>query len=102
MISRIIKGGCVFRILSCGSEFSFWDRIYVELADQYRIIDAVSNVAKRNVLAGHLNDVIDMLDQKVREFPPSGPLGMSHSHFFLKIYILWRPNRVLVRSPDIP
>lgn len=41
-------------------------RIYVELADQYKDIDPVSNVAKRNVLAEHLRDVIDILEQKVR------------------------------------
>ncbi len=39
--------------------------IYVELADQYKEIDAVSNVAKRNVLAEHLREVIDILEQKV-------------------------------------
>lgn len=40
-------------------------RIYVELADQYKVIDAASNVAKRNVLAEHLREVIDTLEQKV-------------------------------------
>ena len=40
--------------------------IYVELADQYKEIDPVSNVAKRNVLAEHLREVIDILEQKVR------------------------------------
>ena len=37
----------------------------MELADQYKVIDAVSNVAKRNVLAEHLREVIDILEQKV-------------------------------------
>lgn len=41
-------------------------RIYIELAEQYAIMDAVSNVAKRNVLADHLRDVIDILESKVR------------------------------------
>lgn len=44
-------------------------RIYVELADQYRIIGPASNVAKRNVLAEHLKEVIDTLEKKVR--PPT-------------------------------
>lgn len=39
--------------------------IYVELAEQYAVMDAASNVAKRNVLAGHLREVIDCLEQKV-------------------------------------
>jgi Centrosome microtubule-binding domain of Cep57 len=38
--------------------------IYLELAEQYGIIDAASNVAKRNVLADHLREVIDTLEQK--------------------------------------
>ena len=40
----------------------------MELADQYKIIDAASNVAKRNVLAEHLKEVIDTLEQKVLSF----------------------------------
>lgn len=42
-------------------------RIYVELSDQYRELDAISNVVKRNVVAQHLKEVIDVLEQKVRE-----------------------------------
>jgi len=42
-------------------------RIYIELSDQYREMDAVSNVVKRNVVAQHLKEVIDVLEQKVRE-----------------------------------
>lgn len=40
--------------------------IYVELADQYKLMDAVSNVAKRNIVAGNLREVIDILEQKVK------------------------------------
>lgn len=40
-------------------------RIYIELADQYKDIDPVVNVAKRNILAEHLREVIDILEQKV-------------------------------------
>jgi hypothetical protein len=39
--------------------------IYVELADQYKDMDAVSNVRKRNILAQHLREVVDILEQKV-------------------------------------
>jgi hypothetical protein len=42
-------------------------RIYTELADQYKMMDAASNVVKRNVLAQHLRDVIDVLEQRVRD-----------------------------------
>ncbi|KAI0345710.1 hypothetical protein BDW22DRAFT_1353291 [Trametopsis cervina] len=45
-------------------DFTHYKSIYIELADQYKIIDAVSNVAKRNVLAEHLREVIDILEQK--------------------------------------
>ena len=40
--------------------------IYTELADQYKLMDAASNVVKRNVLAQHLREVIDVLEQRVR------------------------------------
>ena len=40
--------------------------IYSELADQYKILDPASHVAKRHVLAEHLKEVIDTLEQKVR------------------------------------
>ena len=42
-------------------------RIYTELADEYKMMDAASNVVKRNVLAQHLRDVIDVLEQRVRD-----------------------------------
>ncbi|KII90515.1 hypothetical protein PLICRDRAFT_39079 [Plicaturopsis crispa FD-325 SS-3] len=45
-------------------DFTHYKSIYVELADQYKFIDAASNVAKRNVLARHLREVIDVLEQK--------------------------------------
>lgn len=43
--------------------------IYCELADQYKIMDAASVIAKRNVLAEHLKEVIDTLEQKVSNKP---------------------------------
>ncbi|KIP08976.1 hypothetical protein PHLGIDRAFT_126688 [Phlebiopsis gigantea 11061_1 CR5-6] len=45
-------------------DFTHYRGIYIELADQYKDIDPVSNVAKRNVLAEHLREVIDVLEQK--------------------------------------
>ncbi|KAH9912695.1 uncharacterized protein BXZ73DRAFT_56039 [Epithele typhae] len=45
-------------------DFTHYKGIYVELADQYKDMDPVSNVVKRNVLADHLREVIDVLEQK--------------------------------------
>ncbi|KAI0078207.1 hypothetical protein K474DRAFT_1697183 [Panus rudis PR-1116 ss-1] len=45
-------------------DFTHYKFIYSELADQYKTIDAASNVAKRNVIAEHLRDVIDELERK--------------------------------------
>jgi len=44
--------------------------VYVELADEYKIMDAISDVRKRNTLAQHLREVVDILEQKVIIFPP--------------------------------
>jgi len=46
-------------------DFRGFDRIYVELADQYKAMDAASDMGKRNLLANHLREVIDVLEQKV-------------------------------------
>ncbi|QRW06707.1 hypothetical protein RhiLY_05706 [Ceratobasidium sp. AG-Ba] len=45
-------------------DFAHYKAIYIDLADQYRIIGPASNVAKRNVLAEHLKEVIDTLEKK--------------------------------------
>ncbi|TFK38989.1 hypothetical protein BDQ12DRAFT_735193 [Crucibulum laeve] len=45
-------------------DFTHYKSIYVELADQYKDMDAVSNVPKRNILAQHLREVVDILEQK--------------------------------------
>ncbi|KAI0755192.1 hypothetical protein C8Q80DRAFT_1248305 [Daedaleopsis nitida] len=45
-------------------DFSHYKSIYVELADQYKDMDPASNVPKRNVLADHLREMIDILEQK--------------------------------------
>jgi len=39
--------------------------VYVELADQYKVMDAASDVRRRNLLAKHLREVVDVLEQKV-------------------------------------
>ncbi|TFY70332.1 hypothetical protein EVG20_g2673 [Dentipellis fragilis] len=46
-------------------DFTHYKGIYTELADQYKLMDPASNVVKRNVLAEHLREVIDVLEQKV-------------------------------------
>lgn len=38
--------------------------MYLELAEQYGAMDPASNVLKRNVLADHLRDIIDILEKK--------------------------------------
>ncbi|KZV76266.1 hypothetical protein PENSPDRAFT_741426 [Peniophora sp. CONT] len=45
-------------------DFTHYKGIYLELAQQYGLMDPVSNVAKRNVLAEHLKEVIDVLEQR--------------------------------------
>lgn len=45
-------------------DFSHYKTVYVELADQYKVLDAASAVAKRHVLAEHLKEVIDCLESK--------------------------------------
>ncbi|KAL0960815.1 hypothetical protein HGRIS_005834 [Hohenbuehelia grisea] len=45
-------------------DFTHYKSIYIELADQYKVMDAVSNVPKRNLLAHHLREVVDILEQK--------------------------------------
>ncbi|GBE85280.1 hypothetical protein SCP_0704670 [Sparassis crispa] len=45
-------------------DFTHYKGIYVELADQYKVMDPTSNVVKRNVLAEHLREIIDILEQK--------------------------------------
>ena len=42
--------------------------MYVELADQYKVMDAVSDVRRRNTLARHLTEIVDILEQKVTRF----------------------------------
>ncbi|KAF9049540.1 hypothetical protein BDZ89DRAFT_1242391 [Hymenopellis radicata] len=45
-------------------DFTHYKSVYVELADQYKVMDAVSDVPKRNLVARHLREVVDILEQK--------------------------------------
>ncbi|KAF7346150.1 AAA family ATPase [Mycena sanguinolenta] len=45
-------------------DFTHYKSVYCELADQYKEMDAVSDVPKRNMLAKHLREVVDILEQK--------------------------------------
>lgn len=45
-------------------DFSHYKSIYVELAQQYAIMDAVSDVPRRNLLAKHVVEVLAILEQK--------------------------------------
>jgi ferric iron reductase protein FhuF len=67
MILRITKGrSASFSKL----RLTDWQRsVYVELADQYKDMDPVSDVPKRNMLAQHLREVVDILEQKAGEIP---------------------------------
>ncbi|EGN98104.1 hypothetical protein SERLA73DRAFT_182971, partial [Serpula lacrymans var. lacrymans S7.3] len=73
-------------------DFAHYKSIYVELADQYRLMDAVSNVPKRNTLAEHLREVIDILERKgdqiaslydllaFKDKPVAAGAGKTHNH----------------------
>jgi hypothetical protein len=56
-----------------------WISIYAELAEQYRLIDAASNAPKRNILAQHLKEIIDILEKKV------SALGLFSDPFLTQI-----------------
>ncbi|KAG6812112.1 hypothetical protein H0H92_004341 [Tricholoma furcatifolium] len=45
-------------------DFTHYKGIYVELAEQYKDMDPVSDVPRRNLLAQHLREVVDVLEQK--------------------------------------
>ncbi|KAG5651272.1 hypothetical protein H0H81_009238 [Sphagnurus paluster] len=49
-------------------DFTHYKGVYVELADQYAVMDATSDVARRNILAKHLREVVDILEQKASSF----------------------------------
>ncbi|KAM6494066.1 hypothetical protein JOM56_010427 [Amanita muscaria] len=45
-------------------DFTHYKSVYCELADRYKEMDAVSEVRRRNILAKHLKEVVDILEQK--------------------------------------
>lgn len=65
MISLITKRS-YFILLETTNRPDVALRIYVELADQYKMVDAASNITKRNILAQHVHEIVDILEQKVR------------------------------------
>ena len=71
--------------------------IYVELADQYKDMDPVSNVIKRNVLADHLREVIDILEQKVRASRSCQGMPTLDA----RCYDVGQPDSVVVRPADV-
>lgn len=56
VLARVLRG--------LEDDFTHYKSIYVELADQYKAMDAASDMGKRNLLASHLREVIDILEQK--------------------------------------
>ncbi|KAF8672534.1 hypothetical protein AX14_005551 [Amanita brunnescens Koide BX004] len=46
------------------NDFTHYKSIYCELADRYKEMDAASEVRRRNILAQHLKEVVDILEQK--------------------------------------
>ncbi|KIJ54960.1 hypothetical protein M422DRAFT_24821 [Sphaerobolus stellatus SS14] len=57
-------GGALGRVIrELEDDFTHYKGVYLDLADQYGIMDAISNVAKRNVLANHLRWIIDLLER---------------------------------------
>lgn len=70
--------------------------MYVELADQYKDMDPVSDVPKRNLLAQHLREVVDILEQKVcKPWLDLHALPLSASQ--LVYFYLGGSNCILVR-----
>jgi hypothetical protein len=73
---------------------TIWFSVYVELADQYKHMDAVSDVPKRNMLAKHLKEVVDILEQKVR-------FVLVFLLQFCSCKLIGRPNCIVVRLLDL-
>lgn len=61
--------------------------MYVELADQYGVMDAVSDVPRRNLLARHLREVVDILELKVSptQYSPVGAADAFPDVFFIAV-----------------
>lgn len=70
----------------------------MELADQYKVMDAVSDVRRRNTLAQHLREVVDILEQKVCSFF----LGLMTAYNKYDIFVFpGRPDRIALRFANL-
>lgn len=49
------------------ADFHHFKMIYVELADQYKVLDVACSTDKRQVLAEHLKEVIDSMERKAEQ-----------------------------------
>ena len=69
--------------------------VYCELADQYKDMDPVSDVARRNLLAKHLKEVVDILEEKVPSWLLVPRTCTTYTLF------AGRPNCLAIGSPLI-
>lgn len=49
------------------ADFHHFRMIYIELADQYKVLDVACSTEKRHVLAEHLKEVIDSMERKAEQ-----------------------------------
>lgn len=49
------------------ADFHHFRMIYIELADQYKVLDVACSTDKRQVLAEHLKEVIDSMERKAEQ-----------------------------------
>lgn len=49
------------------ADFHHFRMIYIELADQYKVLDVACSTEKRQVLAEHLKEVIDSMERKAEQ-----------------------------------
>jgi hypothetical protein len=90
---------CVwFYVADARCFFLFLSSVYCELADQYKEMDAVSDVPRRNMLAKHLREVVDILEQKVCLCASGPSCSFAHPRC---ARVTGRPNRVVVRLLDV-
>jgi len=61
LVSRQVLTGIVREL---EDDFTHYKSIYIELADEYKHMDAASDPPRRNILARHLREVIGLLEQR--------------------------------------
>ena len=66
MISPSIEGKFFFKLGYTPTLDRLLCSIFVELSDSYKAMDPADNASKRSLLAEHLKESIDVLEQKVR------------------------------------